>query len=51
MYHLKILIFAFNNRLISNNEFTTNFLNIAPFSDGNKQTEYCYLVYLKTKTN
>ena len=37
-YHLNMLIFVFNNRFISNSEFITNFLHIAPFSDANKKT-------------
>ena len=37
-YHLKMLIFVFNNRFISNNDFISNFLHISPFSDANKKT-------------
>ena len=37
-YHLNMSIFVFNNRFISNSEFITNFLHIAPFSDANKKT-------------
>ena len=51
-YHLNMLIFVFNNRFISNNDFITNFLHIAPFSDANKKTvEILLFGVAENKTN
>ena len=50
-YHLKMLIFAFNNRFISNNKFYINFLHISPFSDANKKTVEILLLGVSENKN
>ena len=46
-YHLKMLVYGFNERKIHTEEFKSNFLKIRPFKSGNKTTVDVLLLGIK----